>query len=374
MVVNRTNPQIKYASELTEQALELAKLYPVDGHPAKVSVTGHSQGGTLAQVTAAKYGLHGETFNAYGAASLDLHLPKGTKLDIVNHVRATDIVSAASQHWGEVRGYAINKDVSDLLVDKQDPRTQGIGGFVADIKKVGFDPHNASQFYKQNSISGAPLLSEANHQTFEKNKEMLGSFRHDIYQMRAVITNGKDLSDWKIPKELNAVMPDVIKRELQHRYDDVKHGVQQGAEKVKQGVAEGYDRAKQGVQHGVDKVKHDVGEGYDRAKKGVNDGYDRAKQGIHNTGERIQDAGDRVRDAIKDGWDRLQRATPRYPPCRSRYRACRPTMRRAAARRCSTIPRIRTTRCSRRRWPAFTRSTRGMGGRPTREVRVRPAR
>ncbi|MGO1072455.1 XVIPCD domain-containing protein [Lysobacter sp. CA199] len=300
MVFNRTNPQIGPASALTERALELAKRFPVNGHPAQVSVTGHSQGGTLAQITAAKYGLHGETYNAYGAASLDLDLPKGAKLDIVNHVRATDIVSAASKHLGEVRLYAIDKDAKDLLADKQDPRTQGIGGFVADIRKVGFDPHSVTQFYKQNEISGPPLLSDANRQTYGKNKEMFDSFRHDIYQMRAVITNGKDLSDWKLPKEPGAGMPDVLKREIQHRYDDAKEGLHQGYEKAKQGVQDGYEKAKQGVQ-----------QGYDKAKQGVQDGYDKAKQGVQDAGERIQDAGDRVRGAVKDGWDRLQNSIPR---------------------------------------------------------------
>ena len=315
MVLNRTNPQIKHANELTEMALKLAERYPVNGHAAQVSVTGHSQGGTLAQATAAKYGLHGETFNAYGAASLDLHLPKGAKLDIVNHARATDIVSSASKHLGEVRLYAIDKDAKDLLADKQDPRTQGVAGFAADIKKVGFDPHSVTQFYKQNDISGPPLLSDANRQTYAKNKDMFDSFRHDIYQMRAVITNGKDLSDWKLPKEPTAGMPDVLKREIKHRYEDAKEGVQQGYERAKQGVQDGYDRAKHGVQEGYDRAKHGVQEGYDRAKQGVQDGYDKAKRGAQDAGERLQEAGDKVRGAVKDGWDRLQNNIPhiRFP-------------------------------------------------------------
>lgn len=278
MVFNRTNPQIKHANELTELALDLAKKYPVNGHPAQVSTTGHSQGGTLAQVTAARYGLHGETFNAYGAASLNLDLPKG-KVDIINHVRATDIVSAASKHLGEVRGYAINKDVADLRADGQDPRTQGVAGFAADIKKVGFDPHSVSQFHKQNSISGPPLLSDANRQTFENNKEMFGSFRHDIYQMRSVITNGRDVADWKLPKETDGgVVPDLLKREAKIRYDQAKQGLHDAGERV-----------------------YDAGE---RAGQGIRKAGEKA-------GERLQEAGDQIRESVKDGWDRLQRNIPR---------------------------------------------------------------
>ncbi len=40
---------------------------------ADVSATGHSLGGTAAQLLAATYGVHAETFNAYGAYSIAEH-------------------------------------------------------------------------------------------------------------------------------------------------------------------------------------------------------------------------------------------------------------------------------------------------------------
>ena len=73
MVTARTNPQADDAIALTGRALEYAR--EVGAKPGQktpeVSVTGHSLGGTLAQVSAHHYDLRGETFNAYGAASLD---------------------------------------------------------------------------------------------------------------------------------------------------------------------------------------------------------------------------------------------------------------------------------------------------------------
>ncbi|WP_428995201.1 lipase family protein, partial [Lysobacter enzymogenes] len=97
MVATRTNQQAKDALALTERAMNLAR-----AQGTEVTVTGHSLGGCLAQIAAAKYGLHGETFNAYGAASLDQRIPEGGR-DVVNHVMAADFVSSASHHYGEVK-------------------------------------------------------------------------------------------------------------------------------------------------------------------------------------------------------------------------------------------------------------------------------
>ncbi|HLM52223.1 MAG TPA: XVIPCD domain-containing protein, partial [Pseudoxanthomonas sp.] len=67
-------------------------------------------GGVLAQITAYKFGLRGETFNAFGAVSLGYKIPEGGA-QVVNHVKASDPVSAASRHFGQVRQYASAQDV-----------------------------------------------------------------------------------------------------------------------------------------------------------------------------------------------------------------------------------------------------------------------
>jgi hypothetical protein len=191
MVFNRVNPQLGPAAELTKRALELARLQEAkDGQLVHVSTTGHSLGGTIAQVIAHRYGLSGETFNAYGAVSLDLDVPEGGG-QVINHVRATDIVSAGSRHFGAVRVYALRQDVQDLLADGQDPRTQGIGGFVSDIQRIGFGPHDIQQFYRHTPAAGAPLVSAGNARRHEANREMFDVFRNDIYQARALLSNGE---------------------------------------------------------------------------------------------------------------------------------------------------------------------------------------
>jgi hypothetical protein len=116
MVFARVNPQARDAIELTQNALRRARKYAADNNMTsvpEVTVTGHSLGGALAQITAHRFHLRGETFNAYGAASLDMGIQRGGHT-VVNHVMAADAVSAASQHFGQVRLYASEKEVHTL--------------------------------------------------------------------------------------------------------------------------------------------------------------------------------------------------------------------------------------------------------------------
>ncbi|AZK87263.1 lipase [Xanthomonas oryzae pv. oryzae] len=114
MVTSRTNPQAADALALTKNAMDIAKdVGKRTGHQPEVTVTGHSLGGALAQVSAHHYDLKGETFNAYGAASLNYRIPEGGN-SLINHVMASDPVSAASPHFGQVRMYAKPDEIATL--------------------------------------------------------------------------------------------------------------------------------------------------------------------------------------------------------------------------------------------------------------------
>lgn len=115
MVANRSNRQADDAIDLTREALrEAEKLASREGlPPPRVTVTGHSLGGTLAQISAHHFGLKGETFNAYGAASLDRRIPEAGN-DVLNHVIADDMVAAGSPHYGQVRVYADSRFFGNL--------------------------------------------------------------------------------------------------------------------------------------------------------------------------------------------------------------------------------------------------------------------
>ncbi len=115
MILARTNAQVNDAIELTKRAREFAEnsASRFGGHAPQVTVAGHSLGGCLAQVTAHKFNLNGETFNAYGAISLDQRIPEGGN-NLINHVMAADPVSSAGKHFGQVRLYATPEEVYEL--------------------------------------------------------------------------------------------------------------------------------------------------------------------------------------------------------------------------------------------------------------------
>ncbi|WP_228884046.1 lipase family protein [Stenotrophomonas rhizophila] len=112
MVTRRINAQADDAIALTE--LALSKAHEVG---ATVSVTGHSLGGALAQITAHRFNLPGEAFNPYGAAGLGYRVPQGVPAGaapFTSHVMAGDVVSAASPHYGTVQVYALQSEL-DIL-------------------------------------------------------------------------------------------------------------------------------------------------------------------------------------------------------------------------------------------------------------------
>ena len=116
MVFNRSNLQVPDAIALTQRAIQAAQAQAMGGVTPPVTVTGHSLGGTLAQVTAHHFDLRGETFNAYGANSLGLRIPEGGNA-VTNHVMAGDMVSAASGHYGQVRIYAAPQEIATLAAN-----------------------------------------------------------------------------------------------------------------------------------------------------------------------------------------------------------------------------------------------------------------
>jgi hypothetical protein len=122
MVFNRSNLQVPDAIELTRRAIQMAENQSVGGRSPPVTFTGHSLGGTLAQVTAHHFDLKGETFNAYGANSLGLRIPEGGNA-VTNHVMAGDMVSAASGHYGQVKVYAAPQEIATLAANGFDNTT-----------------------------------------------------------------------------------------------------------------------------------------------------------------------------------------------------------------------------------------------------------
>lgn len=181
MALLKVNQQLDDARDLVELAIEMAKR---DG--TRVTVAGHSLGGFHTQVTCHEYGLKGETFNAYGAAGL-YGVPEGGN-QVINHVRATDMVGAANRHFGEVRVYATQQDVDVLLKQGAAPSQQTRWELIGDLRTLGPDAtHGAVQFHgghrtaEQLAVYGPnSLINHENQALYQQHKPEFDAYRESI--------------------------------------------------------------------------------------------------------------------------------------------------------------------------------------------------
>lgn len=189
MVSSRLNAQLPEAEAFTRKVLAEAKeLEPRYHHPVEVTVGGHSLGGTLAEVMGYRLGLGGETFNSYGAVDLAYGVPEGQPTGapaFINHVKATDIVSAASHHYGKVKGYATEQDFADLAagryLDAPDPRhppNPMIAGQLGAHFIANFAPEPGK---------GESILTAANEARYEQHRAAFDHFRHDVLASRVAL-------------------------------------------------------------------------------------------------------------------------------------------------------------------------------------------
>lgn len=198
MVLVGANRQAGAAMKATEFALEYAKSNAEACGPLALSVTGHSLGGTLAQITAYRYGLRGETFDAYGAAGLTTDMREGGS-QIINHVRATDFVSAASRHVGEVRVYAAEKDIRALALAgyaNDDRRFTDLRNPLAVVAGVGVEAHYSRNFLPDNDLNiGGSIVSAENAARYEQHKPMIDKYRADVAAMHNTLALPRNIVD-----------------------------------------------------------------------------------------------------------------------------------------------------------------------------------
>jgi hypothetical protein len=285
MVFNGRNSQLDDAVQFTERVMALAKQEAEKkGQPLSVSITGHSLGGTLAEITAAKTGLHAETFNAYGPKDLthlgryavDVHAPHP---NIVNHVRATDVVSAGGPHLGQVKIYAAQQDIESLRHGRY------VGGsplpgnplLAADISA-----HSITNFLPGNKTLIESVMNPVNEARARAYAGPIALYRHDVMKGRIdlhTIANGKS--------------PTVVVNgaRLGVQIADAAHTVV--AEKSTQAMVSGA----QAVGHGVKAVGHAAGQAYDTTSTAVVHAADTTGKAIVSGAQSASRAAGRTYDA-----------------------------------------------------------------------------
>jgi hypothetical protein len=284
------NAQTADAKAFTERVLAQAKREQTQDpahKPRDITVTGHSLGGTLAQLMAHQYGLKGETFNPYPAPNLLQGVPVGGK-QIINHVVATDVVSAGPQ-FGEVRTYASQKDVTNLKLAGYFNDT----GFIADhrprsmVNAVLFDhgaAHGIGNFAPDSN--GKTILTAANQTLAQANQVAIDRFRGDIYTTGAVLS---------APGKL-VVTAALTAEQLAERGIDFASGKVEQARRVGEQVLKTGERA-------VDYVR-------DKANDAYNGARDKVSQGIeagHNLANQVERKVEQKAEQLQQTFTNMQR-------------------------------------------------------------------
>ncbi|GAB3372949.1 hypothetical protein GCM10027431_23900 [Lysobacter rhizosphaerae] len=190
MVLARANLQAADAIALTRRAVErAATIGDFKGRAHEVTVTGHSLGGCLAQITAHYFNLKGETFNAYGAVGLEhLRIPEGGNA-VINHVMAADPVSAAGAHYGQVRVYATPQQIITLsrngYENDRDFLFNERAVVLAAGASVGY--HSISNFLNEDHHRSV-LADPHARQLAQQFDPMIDRYRGDVALTRGVIT------------------------------------------------------------------------------------------------------------------------------------------------------------------------------------------
>jgi len=153
------------AAATMRKALDIAG--ELDIPPSAISATGHSLGGALTQLQAAKFGVHAETFNSYGAAAMAQRLGMdiaAAQQHVVNHRMYHDPVSVLATSLGPTVDYM---DAEDYL------RHASPGMHLAQEVGATLAGHGIGNFWdKEGNQPGAIFTHNYMHDMLERQRPM----------------------------------------------------------------------------------------------------------------------------------------------------------------------------------------------------------
>ena len=249
MVLTGLNAQAPDATAFTQRVMEKARQQSEQlGVPYDVTVTGHSLGGTLAELTAARLNLKGETFNAYGAAGLLYGLPEGGH-QVIDHIRAGDIVSAGSPHFGEVRIYAAPQDIETL--SKAGYRDDsGLLSPRNPIEATDFSAHAIDNFVPDNKLLGHSIVSPENVALYQEHKGMIDRYREDVRDIRTVLS-----APWEVPRAI-VHGTETVAREVGEKVSEGAHAIGGAVSHMVQDVEEKLEAFGDRASHAIHTLTH----------------------------------------------------------------------------------------------------------------------
>lgn len=337
MVGGKVNSQVRDAERFTERVLDKARQLGISTQ--SITVTGHSLGGTLAEVAAWKYSLHGQTFNAFGAADLGLGIPEGSNL-VINHVLDADPVSAGGHHFGTVHHYATTADIDSLRAAGY---LDGQRGVASVLHAMRFADHSIGNFAPDPG-QGPSVLNAANEARAREHAPAITAFRDDVHNARAKLhvamqpgmplvglhtlargVEGLTTAGLATSEALEKTR-EVLERETlrsAHAMEQTAHHVAQQAtqayEATRTTVLEGIHAGEQLAHDAHDAVRHAVVQGIHVAEQVARKAYDATRdsivQGGHATGEAVSQGIDAAERAVHVAAVRASDAfgTLRYP-------------------------------------------------------------
>jgi len=251
MVRDTVNPQKNAADAFTAAMIDKAALQGIDKD--HVTVAGHSLGGTHAEREAAKFGLQGSTYNAFGAVGLtDGPIAPGCHL--TNYRMAGDVVSAANPHIGEVVSLASKEDVQSL----RDGRYLGAPAGAPlpnPLIAMRLDDHGGLQHFSSKSPDNAlePARKAEYQQRYMDNKDAFDHFSGDVQHERTELAVALRQADGPNHAAGQTRLPSDIQQQLNEylalnadpairkgieqnaKVMGVEHSLQQGADALRAG-------------------------------------------------------------------------------------------------------------------------------------------